>query len=406
MSPQLIAHSDDLRQLRTEGYTLRFVAGYLVVDDVPYIDRDCVVHDDGVLVMALATAGVSTDKPADHTAYFVGGVPCASDGTQLDRIINNTNTSDLGGGLTAACYFSAKPIGGGYNDFHHKVTTYIGHISASARSIDETLTARRHRPVASAEGDGTPFKYLDTASSRAGIGQLAERLAFEHIGIIGLGGSGSYVLDFVSKTSVAQIHLYDADPFLTHNAFRAPGAPSIEQLNERPLKVRHLAAIYGNMHSGIVAHETAIDTSNADQLRGLTFVFVAIDDAPAKAPIIEKLLELGIPFIDLGMGVEVVESRLTGIVRTTLVTPERHGHVASSIATKSAGGPDDYRSNIQIVELNALNAVAAIMLWKKFRGIYADFDGAMQSMFSIASNHIVLSVDEVSAIDNGHREAA
>jgi hypothetical protein len=406
MSHRPIARSADLRQLRAEGYSLRLAGGYLVVDDVPYLDRDGNVHADGALVMALTLAGDQTQQPADHTAYFVGGIPCAADGTQLDRIINNTNTADLGDGLIAACYFSAKPIAGAYNDYHHKVTTYVGHISAPARSIDGSVTARRHRPIARSQDDETPFNYVDTASSRAGIGQLAKRLASERIGIVGLGGSGSYVLDFVAKTPVAEIHLYDADPFVTHNAFRAPGAPSIDQLNERPLKVEYLAAIYRRMHRGIVDHPVAIGAANVDQLSGLTFVFVAIDDAPAKAPITDKLVELGIPFVDLGMGVELVDSRLTGIVRTTLATPGRYEHVATSIATTDAAGPDDYRSNIQIAELNALNAVGAVVLWKKFRGIYADLDDAIQSMFSIASNHIVLSGIDNDAVVAGDRDAA
>ena len=363
------------------------------MDDVPYIDRDGIVRDDGALAMALNLTGDETEAPADHTAYFVGGVPCDATGSPLDRIINNTNPTDFGNGLIAACYFSAKPVVGAYTDFHQKVTTYVGLVSAPARAIDASMTACRHRPVAPDGDHEGPFNYVDTATARAGIGHLAEQLAFERVGIIGLGGSGAYVLDFVAKTPVAQIHLFDGDPFLTHNAFRAPGAPTIEQLNDRPLKVDYLAETYRKMHRGIVVHPFAIDASNADQLSGLTFVFIAIDDAPAKAPIIAKLLELAIPFVDLGMGVELVDAHLTGIVRATLVTPEHHNHAAGSIATSDAPGPDDYRSNIQIAELNALNTIAGVMLWKKMRGIYADLDGAMQSMYSIPSNHIVLSVD-------------
>ena len=406
MSPQPIARSADLSKLRAEGYTLRLVGGFLVVDDIPYLDQHGVVHDDGTLSMALTLSGGSTEQPGNHTAYFVGQVPCGESGEQLSRIINNTNTADLGGGLITCCFFSAKPIAGAYLDFHQKVTTYIGLISAPARAIDASATARRHRPVAPDEAHDVPFNYVDTASSRAGITQLAERLAFERIGIIGLGGSGSYLLDFVAKVPVQQIHLYDADPFLTHNAFRAPGAPTIEQLAQRPLKVDYFAGVYSDMHRSVHPHTVAIDKTNSQLLAGLTFVFIAIDDAPAKAPIIEKLLELEIPFIDLGLGIELVDSRLTGIVRTTLVTAERNDHIANSISTVSVPGGDDYRSNIQIAELNALNAVGAIVLWKKYRGIYSDFDGAMQSMFSIASNHIVLSVDDQRPADNDDCEAA
>jgi hypothetical protein len=37
----------------------------------------------------------------------------------------------------------------------------------------------------------------------------------------GLGGTGSYILDLVSKTPVNEILLFDSDDFLQHNAFRS-----------------------------------------------------------------------------------------------------------------------------------------------------------------------------------------
>ena len=74
------------------------------------------------------------------------------------------------------------------------------------------------------------------------------------IAIIGLGGTGSYVLDLVAKTPVKEIHLFDGDTFLQHNAFRSPGAPSGEELRAKLPKVTYLKNAYGKMHTGIVAH--------------------------------------------------------------------------------------------------------------------------------------------------------
>ena len=70
------------------------------------------------------------------------------------------------------------------------------------------------------------FLYEDTASSRADIVTINSKLKSLRIGIVGLGGTGSYVLDFVAKTPVKEIHLFDGDTFDQHNAFRAPGAAS------------------------------------------------------------------------------------------------------------------------------------------------------------------------------------
>ena len=88
--------------------------------------------------------------------------------------------------------------------------------------------------------ENSVFNYTETASDRVGIGALTVLLAYERVAIIGLGGTGSYVLDFVAKTPVREIRIIDGDEFLQHNAFRAPGAPSLDELREAPKKVDYL----------------------------------------------------------------------------------------------------------------------------------------------------------------------
>ena len=80
------------------------------------------------------------------------------------------------------------------------------------------------------------FRYMDTASGRAGIGAISEQLATGPVAIVGLGGTGSYILDLVAKTPVREIHLFDGDRFGQHNAFRSPGAPHIDTLRQTPPK--------------------------------------------------------------------------------------------------------------------------------------------------------------------------
>ena len=45
------------------------------------------------------------------------------------------------------------------------------------------------------------FKFHDTLTSRAEIGDLAAKFSNEIVAIIGLGGTGSYLLDFLVKDS-------------------------------------------------------------------------------------------------------------------------------------------------------------------------------------------------------------
>lgn len=390
MSRRPISHSPDLRRLEAEGYTLSIAGGKLVVGDVPFVDEQRTVHRDGRLVMPLTLAGDVARPPADHTASFAGGIPCDQHGSPLKKIINGRGRRDAGDGIIVDCTFSMKPLknSGAYRNFHDKVTKYVAAIAPHAVDLDPSAKATIFRPVVP-DDDDSPFHYLDTASSRAGIDAVNEKLDGERVGIVGLGGSGEYILDFVAKTRATQVDVWDGDDFLTHNAFRAPGAPTLDELNAAPRKVDHFVGIYSRMRRGIVGHPYFIDETNLDEIRACTFVFLAIDDAESKAPIIAALIEWQIPFVDVGMGIELVDGRLTGVVRTTLVTPDKSDHAGTRIATTSSGIDGDYRANIQIAELNARNASDAVVKWKKYRGVYADLEGEHFSALSIATNRVV-----------------
>jgi hypothetical protein len=257
-------------------------------------------------------------------AYFIGEYPCNIDGSEIDQIRHNSGGFRLGDQLTAQHWFSSKPFSGKYADYHEKMVTYATIISSPATAIDPTATPKTFAPVA-ADEDGSVFEYLDTASSRAGIGGLSSRLAVGPVAIIGLGGTGSYVLDLVAKTPVRQIHLFDGDRFLQHNAFRSPGAPTLDQLKAAPFKVDYLKGIYSAMHRGIVAHAYDIIADNAAELNNMSFAFVCIDGGARKRTIIERLEQAGIPFIDTGLGVELGEDGLLGMVRLTTSTREQRG---------------------------------------------------------------------------------
>jgi hypothetical protein len=52
-------------------------------------------------------------------------------------------------------------------------------------------------------------------------------------------------------------------------------------------------------------------------------------------------------------------------------------------------GDDDYDTNIQIAELNALNATFAVIRWKKWCGFYADLEHEHHSVYTITTNGLV-----------------
>lgn len=167
-----------------------------------------------------------------------------------------------------------------------------------------------------------------------------------------------------------EIRLFDADESLNHNAYRAPGAASLDELRQAPLKVEYFKRLYSRMHRGIVSHPVKLGRANTHLLEGTTFAFIAMDDGPEKLAVIEKLEAIGALFIDVGMGLNLEENlSLGGILRTTVSTPERRDVVRKrvSFAPKEAGGV--YETNIQIADLNSLNADLAVIKWKKLRGL-------------------------------------
>ena len=265
----------------------------------------------GALVSTLDLAGDITTTPSTHVALFAGAHPCDREGRELQKIKHQSARKVISDGLVTDHSFSSKPTDS-YKDYHHKMTTYVAIISTPAQAIDPSATAQTRRVIETDDPD-TVFNYIDTASSRAGITAVSGKVELDRIAIVGLGGTGSYSLDLVAKTPVREIHTFDGDDYLQHNAFRSPGAPSAEELKAIPKKVHHHAGRYEPMRRGIFAHDFHIDASNVGELEGMGFVFLCVDRGDVKRPIVEKLEELGIPFVDVGMEIDLVDDQLQGI---------------------------------------------------------------------------------------------
>jgi hypothetical protein len=391
MQSALISRSPDLLRLRDEGYEVEVRSGHLLIHNIPYVNAAGVVVL-GTLVSDLTLAGDTTSRPGSHVAYFIGEHPCDRAGRQITAIKHGTSAFQLAADITAQHAFSNKPPSG-YPDYHAKMIRYIEIISAPAQSLSPGVTPCTFKPVAAAAAESV-FHYIDSASSRAGITAVTSKLSQQRIAIVGLGGTGSYTLDLVAKTPALEVHLYDADLFLQHNAFRAPSAASLEELHAKPSKVAYLAALYGKMRRGIVPHEVYIDDANVVELRQYDFVFLCMDSGPAKRLIIQTLQAAQRPFIDSGIGVELLPARLQlwGICRVTTSTAAQHDHVSQRVSCAANDDDDLYARNIQLAELNALCAVMAVTKWKKLCGFYADDDREHDSTYTTNTNLLTSDV--------------
>ena len=202
---------------------------------------------------------------------------------------------------------------------------------------------------------------------------------------------GEYVLDQVAKTPVGTIDLFDPKVFLQHNAFRSPGAASREDLAKKPFKTDYYRGVYSQMHRGINSHPVALTDENLHLLDGVDFVFLCLDAGKAKAAIIKKLELDGVSFVDVGMGIELVNDELIGIVRLTTSTPRmrRHVHEKNRIPLQGDGEDNLYDTNIQTADLNMWNAAMAVMKWKKIYRVYMDMEGEHFTALTIDGNHLL-----------------
>jgi hypothetical protein len=392
MLQKLISHSPDLQRLDAEGYELEVNGAYLLVHHIPYVDSGKLVKY-GTIVTALTLATPErTASPRDHTVYFCGEAPCHADGQPLQAIINNSVEQQITPAIRINHYFSSKPLSGKYTDFYEKIRTYAEIMGAQARIIDASASSKplAKPKVAPVEAYGGPFQYPDTNAANAKIDMLNEKFAGLRIGIVGLGGTGSYILDLVAKTPVLEIHLFDGDEFHLHNAFRAPGAVEGQQLEQgmSPSKVNYFAGIYGRMHKGIRVHSEFISAANIGLLAGLDFVFVSVDSNPVRHLVVTYLVGQSIPCIDVGLGVNLVGETLIGSVRVTAATQLKSDHLTNRIG-QDESELNEYAPNIQIADLNCLNAVLAVIKWKKMIGFYQDLKREHHSLYLLNTGKLL-----------------
>ncbi len=389
MSQELICRNPILQQLLSDGFDIEVRDGLLIVHHIPYLNSKVEMLS-GTLIMPLVTAGDIVREPDSHTAYWAGQQPCNCDGTIIPSLVNSSQRNNYGKGGVSDYFLSCCPdITNKYKDYYEKVTTYFNMISAPARNLDYIRFCQLWKATINHSASSS-LCYDDTNASRAGIVGVNEKYSGQKVAIIGLGGTGSYLLDYLAKTDVAEIHLYDNDTFDTHNAFRGPGAPSLDQLRSQQLKVDYWSEIYKRMHSGILAHPVRITKDNQSELMDKNMVFICVDNPSVRNSISAYLAENEIPFIDSGMGLECSNNSLNGLVRITTGFYGHYNHLKEAYGDGLTDVEDDvYKSNIQIAELNSLAAVLSIIKWKKMLGVYNDYSGgSLNLIYSVASDSI------------------
>lgn len=384
MYQKLVSHNPDLAALAAAGYAIAFDSNFLIVRDIPYLDAAGELQW-GAFVTVLEFINQDVVRQQNHQVYFAGNTPYGLDGkpvpnlgAQVSQVALSPRCSDI----NVKWNLSNKPYPyRDYSDFFAKIESYTAVIAGPAvHKFDVDFKTYR---VDTTVGESSVFKFHDTLTSRAEITMLAKRFEDEVIALIGLGGTGSYLLDFLVKSPVKEIRAFDCDGFHVHNAFRSPGRLFNNELGSSKAEVYQDR--YENFRHGLHVERKFIDESSVAEMHGVTFAFVCIDKGSARAAIFDLLISLGIPFIDVGMGLTQKGTELTGMARVTYYPPERAQALRELKLAEMNDTPDNvYRANIQVSEMNALNASLALIRYKQLKGFYRQEGAQVNTVFNIS----------------------
>lgn len=383
MFAKLVSHNDDLHRLVDNGYAVAFDGGYLVVRDIPYLDHERQLKV-GAIVAKLEFVNETKVVQTDHQIYFAGSHPHGLDGRPIANLGGGPTTLALGEAskdIMVERSFSNKPrVAGKFADHFEKIESYVAIISGPAIEL-HGANPLTFRYVDTGE-DQSVFKFQDTLTSRAGITDLAQKFKDDVVAIVGLGGTGGYLLDLLVKTPVREIRAYDMDDYHVHNAYRSPGKLDPQELGKKKAEV--CQSRYDNFRHGLKIKVQFVDASCAHEFEDVTFAFVCVDKGQSRAGIFDLLIAKGIPFIDVGMGLHRQKNLLTGLIRTTYSPPGKAEQVRDSGWADLKSDPNDlYRTNIQTAELNALNACLAVIRFKQIRGFYAEESSILNLIFDL-----------------------
>jgi len=386
--PELASRNAFIKEYEETGYLIDFIGGYLVFFGLPYLDQDGKLqHGDWVSPVDLN--GQVIDPPTNHQAWWRGSRPHDQQGRQL-KLGGGADKVTVSDDLITDFSFSYKLLDENgamraYRSFDEKVQTYLDTITAPALAAYPQATPLRAIAIKAA-AQGSPLRYPDTMSSRYHINDLSALLRGKRVAIIGLGGTGSYILDFLARTHLAQITLFDDDKVHVHTIFRFPSF--IPNAIGR-LKVEVLSQHYDQWHGGVDGIPERITAENVERLKDFDFVFVSVDDGPARRLIIDWLSANGVPYVDCGMGLNRSAVGLSGFVRVTGGDRKAFDDNVGTVRLPVENAKEDeYRKQAQFTELNALNATMAVIRFKQHFGLLDREDEATSLIFDTATFEI------------------
>ena len=378
------------------GFTVCAVSGVVQAVGVPCLFKDGIV---GTCTIE-KSCELSSDKPTEQIGGAVHAVRITTD-EEHDGLVYHADGTPIGNHLSGdgrtwsnisikkGSQYSPQDDESVNELIHRYAKQVVGAVAAAGYSETSFLKIP------------TPFNIPNTYESRAAIGPIQDRIRDQSSAIIGLGGTGAYVLDLIAKTPVAEIHLLDDDCVEWHTFMRAPGAPTAEEIESvrkgSLRKVDYYHSKYAALREGVRPH--LIRVNNPSRFHEflsnhpISYAFVCIDqqtegDSARQDVVYCALSEAKVPFIDSGVSITVEDGTVRGAVTTS-------AYDAGSMAWKDAipnarveGNIPGYR-NVQLPEVNALAASLAVMEWRRRTKQYVSDSDSFLHKFRLETPRIV-----------------
>ena len=225
-------------------------------------------------------------QDAPHTANIRG----LSQGRLYDRSGNELTNGVIGRAQTSLV-LSIKLKGREYEDAWEALNNYVKHIYAQflGRSASGGEAARR--PYAfDVLGD-----HLPEAVEWRGL------VAQERVAIVGLGGVGAWIADFVVKADPREVHGWDYDCIEPKNILRMPGGLDPSVWIGRP-KAEWFQETYSRIHTSVHGHSAKVLPENVQEvIEGTTSAFVAVDEAQDRMMVCDALASAGVTVVGVGL---------------------------------------------------------------------------------------------------------
>ena len=272
---------------------------------------------------------------------------------------------------------------------HRYAKQIVGAVSAAGYSEPASLSKQ------------WPFKIPNTFEARAAIAPIQDRIRCQRVAIIGLGGTGAYLLDILAKTPT-EIHLLDSDCVDWHTLYRAPGAPTAEEIElvrtGSLFKVDYYHSKYAAFRDGIHPHPIRVDSpsmfSEFLMTHPIDYVFVCIDqstdgDSSRQDAVYSALSEAEVPFIDSGVSITLESHAVRGSVTTSAYDGGSESWKDAIPNARVEGDIPGYR-NVQLPEVNALAATLAVMEWRRRTEQYVSESPSFLHKFRIEIPRIIV----------------